>query len=75
MNTIKKPPLGLRPKWICDEARRREIIDAMKRYSNSNMPIPIEWIDELDSITDIHHGTKIQELDRLWRIRLNDQGV
>ena len=47
MNEVKKPPLGLKPKWIHDEGRRKDILDAIERYSEANMPIPIEWVKEL----------------------------
>ena len=43
----KKPPLGLKPKWVHDYERKCEILDAMERYSEVNFPIPKEWITEL----------------------------
>lgn len=45
--TTSKPPLGLKPKYIHDKARVKEILDAMERYSYQRFPIPIEWIEEL----------------------------
>lgn len=47
MEEQKAPPLGLKPKWIHDLQRRREIFEAMERYSDAGKPIPREWIDEL----------------------------
>lgn len=41
------PPLGLMPKWLHDERRMREILDAMDRYAAAKMPVPVEWISEL----------------------------
>lgn len=41
------PPLGLMPKWLHDERRMREILDAMERYATAQMPAPVEWISEL----------------------------
>ena len=42
-----KPPLGLRPRWVHDGERIRDIFDAMERYSEAGIPIPIEWLKEL----------------------------
>ena len=52
MTGIIKPPLGLTPRWIRDMERFEEIISAMKRYSEAGMPIPIEWIEEVDELYD-----------------------
>lgn len=43
----KFPPVGLIPKKVHDNHRINEIFDAMKRFSEAEYPIPIEWIDEL----------------------------
>ena len=48
---IKKPPLGLKPRWIHEQQRRQEIISAMERYSNADVPIPMEWIEELKELS------------------------
>lgn len=47
---ITRPPLGLKPKWVHDSERKREIIDAMERYAEVKKPIPIEWIEELKQL-------------------------
>lgn len=47
-----EPPLGLKPKYIHDKTRIREILDAMERYSEQRFPIPIEWIEELRELID-----------------------
>lgn len=39
--------IGLKPKYIDDIERIMDITDAMKRYSESNILIPVEWIDSL----------------------------
>lgn len=52
----RKPPIGLKPKYIHDIERIKEIIDAMKRYSENNISIPVEWIDELVSIVSSYIG-------------------
>ena len=45
--SVNKPPLGLVPRYIRDEQRAREIIDAMLRFIDNGKPVPREWIDEL----------------------------
>ena len=47
MQTVSKLPLGLKPKYIHDKARVKEILDAMERYSYQRFPIPTEWVEEL----------------------------
>lgn len=49
---VPKPPLGLKPKYIHDKARVKEILDAMERYSYQRFPIPIEWIEELRELIE-----------------------
>ena len=53
MSDTKKPPVGLRPKYIWERERILEIFDAMRRYSTEEMPIPSEWIDELATLIGI----------------------
>lgn len=47
-----KPPLGLTPKNINDTKRLREIQGAFSRYYNAEMKIPLEWIEEYNSLID-----------------------
>ena len=42
----KSPPLGIMPNYIWVERRLGELIDAIKRYSDENIPIPTEWFEE-----------------------------
>lgn len=49
---VPMPPLGLKPKYIHDKTRIKEILDAMERYSEQRFPIPIEWIEELRELID-----------------------
>jgi hypothetical protein len=52
MSDTSKPPVGLRPEWIAahHEARNRliEIAEAMSRYAESGVPVPIKWCWELE---------------------------
>lgn len=49
---MTKPPLGLMPKGIYETQvnidRICMIIEAMKRYSEADKPIPSLWIKELE---------------------------
>lgn len=49
---MTKPPLGLTPREIyaiqVNTERMAMIIDAMKRYSEADRVIPMEWIEELE---------------------------
>ncbi len=46
-----KPPLGLEPRDIVEHGfnvyRMGEIMGAIKRYSEAQKPIPVEWVTEL----------------------------
>lgn len=54
---VKKPPLGLMPRWLFDEkfpdatvldieGRLQSVADAMYRYHDAGQEIPKEWTDE-----------------------------
>lgn len=49
---MEKEPLGLKPEFIhnmqCNTERMADIIEAMKRYSEAEKPIPLKWITELE---------------------------
>ncbi len=44
---IIKPPLGLRPKYIVDELRIREIEEAIGRCVLAGKAVPLIWQQEL----------------------------
>ena len=46
-NERMKPPVGLKPKRIHDSERLKDLIDAIKRYTDAELPIPKEWVEEL----------------------------
>jgi len=48
--TCDKPPIGLRPRWIVQSLRIREILEAIDRYVSAGKPIPKEWSDELNEL-------------------------
>lgn len=45
MTTIDKPPLGIKPKWAYEHDRIREILKAMKRYIDADVPVPKSWVE------------------------------
>lgn len=47
---VTKPPLGLRPRFILDEHRLKEINEAIERYIAADYPIPDGWIKERDDL-------------------------
>lgn len=50
----KAPPIGLRPTSMAweqfDQARCKEIGEAVLRYAEALVPIPPEWLDELNEL-------------------------
>ncbi len=53
INKIKKPPIGLVPKYIKQTQRFEEICGAISRYYNEGMKIPLEWIEEYNELVEI----------------------
>lgn len=47
-----KPPLGVMPRDIWDRKRQEELADAMLRYLEAGMKVPLEWIEEYNEISD-----------------------
>lgn len=45
-----KPPLGLKPRHLCDEEREKDIKEAIIRYCEADKEIPIEWLEEYNEI-------------------------
>lgn len=43
----QKPPMGLKPRYLHDMMRFREIAAAMKRFSVAQKPVPQEWVEEM----------------------------
>lgn len=48
----KRPPLGLRPRFILVAERTTEILEAMLRYVREGYEIPQEWREELGDLLD-----------------------
>jgi len=45
-----RPPLGIKPRFILDEYRRVEILEAIDRFIDAGEPINIAWIEEYNEI-------------------------
>ena len=43
---LKKPPLGLLPKWLWDESRLAEVEAAIQRFKDEGMTVPMAFTDE-----------------------------
>ena len=54
MGELEKPPLGLKPRWIHDSERAKEILDAIERRTDANMSIPKNWINELQDLFNVY---------------------
>ena len=50
MSELKKPPLGLEPRWVHDSRRAENILEAIERYTDANMSIPKTWVEELKDL-------------------------
>jgi len=49
---VEKPPLGLVPKWVRDQERQGEIMEAINRYMEAGKKPPKEWALEFASYCD-----------------------
>lgn len=48
--SLVEPPIGLMPEWLSKEIRLKEILAAIKRYTDAGFAVPKEWSDEERSI-------------------------
>jgi hypothetical protein len=55
----EKPPLGVYPRWLAEEKRYSDILDAIVRYRKGQYIIPPEWLEEAGEI-----ARRIQERKR-----------
>lgn len=49
---VTKPPLGLKPEYLWNEDRLKQIIEALQRYSEAGEELPIAWLIELQKRLD-----------------------
>lgn len=48
---IRKPPLGLKPRYIHEAERLCDIKAAIARYMDAGYPIPAEWVKEYNELS------------------------
>lgn len=46
-----RPPLGLKPRWVHNEQRLREVNEAIQRYRAANKEVPKVWYKEHSLLT------------------------
>lgn len=49
---IQMNPIGITPKDIWLKQRKQEILDAIIRYTESGIVIPVEWVKELKELEE-----------------------
>ena len=54
INNKIKPPLGLVPHSVFLLGRLEEIFQAIERYYEASMQIPIEWIEEYNLLIEMY---------------------
>lgn len=52
----KKPPLGVKPRWLHDEERLKDLGGAIYRYLNEQYPITLDWIKEYNELISRRNG-------------------
>lgn len=73
INHPLKPPLGLTPRGIIEERRLFDIIRAIHRYTEACYPIPIDWIEEYNSLIKSRKDATIKHgFDNLTMGTLNE---
>lgn len=59
---VKKPPLGVEPKYIADYQRFIDISKAISRYWDAGLKIPLEWVEEYNELVEkVRWGDKGNE--------------
>ena len=69
MKKSKIPPIGVRPYYIFEaemlEERIKELKEAIKRFLDSNYPLPIKIVKEYNDLTAGLPKEETDELDEL----------
>ena len=55
---LKKPPIGLMPKYLWDDQRLFDVCAAITRYYQACLEIPIDWVEEYNSFMRIKNTKK-----------------
>ena len=51
LHSVKKPPLGIEPRYVWEEKRRQKIRKAVTEYMNAGLMVPEAWIEEWNELT------------------------
>ena len=49
---MEMPPVGVKPRWLMDELRFDELVQAFGRRFKRCYPLPIEWVEEYNEICE-----------------------
>lgn len=49
-NSVKKPPLGIKPRRFVSSNRLADLCEAVLRYKKANMSVPVEWLEEMGDL-------------------------
>lgn len=58
---MQQPPIGIKPMWLHNEHRLREINNAINRYRDAECELPQEWYSEKKSLEEYIKGRKISD--------------
>lgn len=47
-DSTKRPPIGIKPKYVWKEERKRELLQAIIRYGEASKQVPEKWIKEFN---------------------------
>lgn len=50
LSGYERPPIGVTPKFLWEEARIHELFEAMMRYRQAGKQFPEEWIEEFNEL-------------------------
>jgi hypothetical protein len=50
MTDMKKPPIGIEPRFIWRARRMYELMAAITRYADAKLEIPCEWLSEIKEL-------------------------
>lgn len=63
MDEHKKPPMGIKPKYVWDKERIQMILQGIVRYSHAGKRVPLEWVAELAELSEVDVDLKDGERD------------
>jgi hypothetical protein len=49
-NHTMRPPIGIKPKWLADEQRFKELGECIERYKNAGVEPMKEWLEEFENL-------------------------